>query len=126
MHIEESQISCGVQELVDIGEHPNLADYKQAMAEGMGNDSQVGLGCFIIASVPSYWKNSIKFLKSVGFKIHGVRKNPNSGNRIALLSKTLTEKERKRLAGNHCRDCYELIPSNRRLCDYCKEDNLAW
>jgi len=116
MYIEESKISCGVQELSDIGQNPTMDDYEQALEDG--HDS---LGCFLVASVPWSWKNSVKFLKSIGFKSCGVRKNPNSKNKIVLLSKTLTAKERKSIGGNRCRDCDDVIDKRRRLCDNCKQ-----
>lgn len=122
MQIQETEISCGVQQLVEIGENPTLEQYKDALADGMGENSHDGLGCFLVASVPWDWRRSLKFLKSVGFKRHGVRKNPNSGNKIVLLSKTLTAKERQTLMGNRCRDCSDLIPKGRRVCDFCKTD----
>lgn len=120
MYIEESQISCGIQELTCIGENPKLFDYEQAMIDGY--DNLENLGCFIIASVPYKWNKSVKFLKSIGFKSSGVRKNPNSGNKIVLFSKTLSAKERKHFRGNRCKVCNELVPTSKRLCDYCKKD----
>lgn len=122
MEIVESAISCGVQELTDVGENPTMADYRFALSDGNDGHSHDGLGCFLIASVPWAWKKSVKFLKSVGFKSHGVRKNPNSKNNIVLLSKTLTAKERRSIAGRHCKDCDEPIIGRNRLCDMCKED----
>lgn len=95
MYLTESELSCGVQMLTDVGTDPTFEEYKDAMAEGNIENSHDGLGCFIIASVPWNWKNSVKFLKSIGFKAHGVRMNPNSGNKITLLSKTLTDKSAK-------------------------------
>jgi hypothetical protein len=95
MRIEETEISCGIQQLVDIGENPTIEIYKDALADGHTGNSHDGLGCFLLASVPWAWKNSIKFLKSVGFESHGVRKNPNSKNKIVLFSKTFTAKERQ-------------------------------
>jgi len=122
MEIVESEISCGIQQLTCIGENPTLAEYESALQDGMDNSSHEGLGCFIIASVPWKWKNSIKFLKSIGFSSNGVRRNPNSQNKIVLLSKTLSAKERKHLRGNSCKDCGDKIPSRQRYCYYCKRD----
>lgn len=120
MYIHESEISCGIQELAGIGQHPTLQEYKQALRDGHEDNSHKGLGCFLIASVPYRWKNSIKFLESVGFKNNGVRKNPNSENKIVLFSKTITAKERQSL-GRRCIDCGSFVDAGlrRRRCTFC-------
>lgn len=116
MYIRESEISCGVQELVDVGRRPSLKNYQDALSDEHEDN---GLGCFLLASVPYNWKNSVKFLKSVGFKSNGARKNPNTGNKIILLSKAITAKERQSF-GNRCiGGCGEIIKTRSRLCKYC-------
>lgn len=117
MHIIESEFSCGVKLLDSVGQTPNLEEYTEAL-ENAAEDEY--LGCFLLASVPANWKNSVKFLKSVGFKKIDTKMNPNSGNMITLLSKTLSAKERKKADGNRCKECGERIEKKRRVCDECK------
>lgn len=91
MDVRQSNMSCGVCELFDVGDTPTLKHYEDAMS-----DFADELGCFLIASVPTHWKRSIKFLKNeLGFKQVGrLGRNPNTGNKIILLTKTITGKER--------------------------------
>lgn len=118
MELRNSDISCGVLQLCDVGKNPTMTSYKQAMADAEYDNN---LGCFIISSVPWSWKESIKFLKSVGFESSRVRKNPNSGNKIVLLTKSISKKETRELLGRFCEDCNDQIPTRRKVCDVCKK-----
>lgn len=114
MFIDDSEISCGVKQLTEIGTDPTDEAYQAAMREFHG--------AILVASVPVKWKKAIKFLKRKGFKqAHRAIKNPNSGNKIVLLSRNYSAKDRRKIVGPTCLDCGDSIPKGRRVCDngYC-------
>ena len=125
MRLTSSNISCGLYELADVGQDPTDADYRSAME---GCDAAI-----VIASVPAYWTNAVKFLKKKGFK-QPLRQNenPNSGNRIVLLARNITAKDRQHFNSSYgyCEDCGAELPPRRRVCDNCKdcrkEDRRRW
>lgn len=87
MELLESNISCGVRELTDVGYEPEDNDYYEAM--------RYSECAVVVASVPAKWTGAVRFLKRKGFKqAHRASRNPNSGNMIVLLSKTITAKDR--------------------------------
>src|SRR4051812_12719688 len=100
MYVYGSRVSCGVYELVDVGNRPSKEKYKKVMINHFGTTD--GLGAIFIASVPAHWKKSVKLLKSEGF-IQPTRKitNPNSGNKIVILVKNFSEKERKKYIASY-------------------------
>lgn len=88
MELVGSQISCGLYELDQVGQNPTDKEYEEAMSP---------CECaIVIASVPARWTRAIKFLKRKGFKqTLRQNKNPNSGNKIVLLAKNITKKDRE-------------------------------
>lgn len=92
MYICKSEISCGVNELIDVGQLPDNEEYFDALKDQVIYGER--LVPFLLASVPCYWKKSIKWLKAQGFKqIARAGVNPNSGNEIVVFLKRFTKKE---------------------------------
>lgn len=80
MRVSSTDISCGIDQLVDIGYEPTQAEYDNAMT-----DPEAAM---IIASLTTKQKRGLKLLKKNGFTRVGRSKlNPNSGNDIVLLVK---------------------------------------
>jgi hypothetical protein len=90
MYLTGSEISCGVSELKDVGTNPTKKRYRLAF-----NDWNDYRCAFILASVPSEWKKSVKFLKCMGFKASRKAINPNSSNTIQVFIKVVSKKEGK-------------------------------
>lgn len=99
MYLTQSNISCGIMELDGIGMRPKVKNYKTALAAYNGSTYDGNMmGCFVLASVPTRWRNSAKFLKKLGFKQTKSMKNPNTGNKITAFIKTLNNAERREIA----------------------------
>ena len=97
MYIEDSEISCGVKLLSEVGKAPTMSDFKFAMRDYGRRRWGDSIGCFLIASVPIAWKKSIKFLKRAGFRQScRAMRNPNSGNKIAVFTRTISKNEREK------------------------------
>jgi hypothetical protein len=95
MYIGYSKISCGINELYNIGNHPTDYEYKEIMIDNYNC-------AILIASLTTKQNNAIKFLKKKGFKaVNKPIRNPNSKNKIILFSKTLSKKERKYWANKY-------------------------
>lgn len=89
MYLDHSQISCGIEELYDVGNNPKDNNYNYTMYYCQS--------AIVLASLTTNQKTALSFLKKKGFKIiHKPIKNPNSRNKIILLSKTITAAERKK------------------------------
>lgn len=113
MELEESNISCGLYELNDVGQTPSECGYRSAMRNCHA--------ATVIASVPATWTKAIKFLKSKKFtQPLNKSRNPNSGNDIVILVRNFTEKQRKRLENArsicHCIRCGKTVSKCR--CPY--------
>lgn len=116
MQLRASNISCGVSEIMGVGTKPSDAEFDNIMRQFDG--------AILIASVPTRWKNAVKFLKRKGFKqTHRQITNPNTDNKIALFARNVTEKEKREYRANECNYCAAELPRRRRVCDECKRDN---
>lgn len=96
MFVDDSDISCGVHQLVGVGMRPSKAIYYKALKDRFWYSRDIGDHAgtaFLIASIPSQWKKAGKFLKSFGFKATRKRKNPNSNNSIIVLIKSFSKRE---------------------------------
>lgn len=92
MYIRGTYISCGVVELVDIGNSPRQDDFDPILRYECK-----GSCALIIASLTSQQKNAGKFLLKNKFKKVGKWvKNPNSGNKIALFVREVSQKRKRR------------------------------
>lgn len=106
MRIYGSNISCGMYELYIgdgtlTGPTPTEDEFKRAVKEYCGRETpQAG---FIVASFTSRQVKAIDFVLSQGFtQIGGWRRNPNSGNDIAVFIKPIGEEMSPRPP---CLDC---------------------
>lgn len=92
MYIDDTQISCGICQLSNIGNNP-----KQIDMDGCIEDARSDCYGIMLASLAdNQGKRPVTFLKKNGFRQVGKwKKNPNSGNRIALFMKRLRPKKNK-------------------------------
>lgn len=100
MYLDDSEISCGIKQLVSIedgddeygdnGEELTLeAQYRRTMC-----DAHCAL---VIASLTTDQTKGIELLKKHGFKaVNRPRTNPNSGNKIILFVKQMKSKKAKK------------------------------
>lgn len=93
MNIEDMEISCGICQLANVGRTPKQSDIERCIEDARSD-------CFgiILASLAeNQGKKPVNFLKKNGFRQVGKwKKNPNSGNRIALFMKRLRPKSKKK------------------------------
>lgn len=116
MYLKSSGISCGINELVSVGTRPTDNQFAEIMRK-------TDHCAVLIASVPTRWKNAVKFLKRNGFKqVNREITNPNTKNKIALFSRNVTEKDRAAYYINYCNCGVKLPNSRRQVCDACKKD----
>ncbi len=107
MQIYGSNISCGMYQLY-IGDGtlrgatPTVDEYKAALKAYCGREEpQAG---FIVASFTSKQVKAIDFVLSQGYvQVGGWRRNPNSGNDIAVFVKTIGDEMTPARAD--CLDC---------------------
>jgi hypothetical protein len=128
MELIGTEISCGVEQLNDVGPYPNETEYRHAMRDCNG--------AIVVASVPATWKTAISFLKKKGFtKPLRKNRNPNSGNDIVLLVRNITPTDRERFSSHagFCEECDEAIldkhgklNTRRKVCDDCKNNRTYW
>lgn len=97
MYILDTNISCGIFQLENVGKNPTQKSYEDVVESFIDDVGSLRL-CMLIASVPAEWKKSINFLNKIGFKaVNRGLTNPNSGNKIILFVKTFTKRERETL-----------------------------
>jgi hypothetical protein len=97
MNVRVSEISCGIRELADVGENPDVYDLARAIDYSVYHDADCVAGTILIASLTTKQKAGIKFLKREGFKaVSRPAMNPNSGNKIVLYMKRLSKADMKR------------------------------
>jgi hypothetical protein len=97
MELRASSISCGVRELISLGNEPLQRDLdyllQQVKPNKMEDKTSLRITTYggphscamLIASVTEKQVNAIKLLEKNGFKRVGpLKRNPNSGNNIGL------------------------------------------
>lgn len=89
MYMSFSSISCGINEIVDIGYDPRQEDLNNIITRANC--------CILIASLRKDQVKGIKLLKKNGFKqTNRCLINPNSGSKIILFVRTIPKKERRK------------------------------
>ena len=88
MYLENSNISCGVFELTGFTAKPSQKEFNKHLKECQAGETTWSdkRAAFLIASINHKQKGALKFLRKNGFKqTHRFRKNPNTGNKIAVF-----------------------------------------
>jgi hypothetical protein len=93
MYLNDTDISCGICQLVDIGSRPSQIDLEELIEDARDDN----YGIMLASLAEQQGKRPINILKKYGFKQVGKwKKNPNSGNKIALFMKRLRPKAKKK------------------------------
>ena len=96
MRLVYSSVSCGLTLIHIPNEDFDIEQYKTIYRQ-----YNYGIGRFIMASIPTNWSKANEFLKTAGFEeaLKGVE--PNSGQEIIVLIKTLSDEELLKLTNRY-------------------------